>query len=230
MDRPIRRLGVLLLDYEYAARHQVRALFDRGEPEALVSGGGTRAPVVLLPGIYETWRFLRPLARRLRRSGHPVHVIVALGRNGMSLARAAEIVSGHLAANDLRGVVIVAHSKGGLVAKALLGMPDAAGRVRRVVAIATPFSGSELARFVPLRAVRALRPDDPELSRLRAESTGIDRIVSLWGWYDPHIPGGCRLPGARNIELPVGGHFRILGSPTALRAVDVLVSESQTRL
>jgi hypothetical protein len=50
----------------------------------------------------------------------------------------------------------------------------------------------------------------------------VSRVVSIWGWYDPHIPEGCFLAGARNIEVPVGGHFRILGSPTVLALVDDL--------
>lgn len=224
--RLLRRIGVVLADYEYVLRHQLRAAFDRGRPEALVDDSGDSGPVVLLPGIYETWRFLHPLARRLHAAGHPVHVVSALGDNRMSLREAAEVVRRHLAENHLSDVTIVAHSKGGLVARLLLGMPEPAARIRRVVAISTPFSGSGLARWVPIPAVRALRPDDPEL--LGAVSAGGDpgRIVSIWGWYDPHIPEGCALAGARNVEVPVGGHFRILGSPTVLGLVDELARDS----
>lgn len=221
----IRRLGVLLLDYAYVLRHQLRAAFDRGHPEALVRGAGPGAPILLLPGIYETWRFLRPAAGRLWRAGHPVHVITALGRNDATLAEAAAIAARHLAEADLRDVVVVAHSKGGLVARMLLSMPDAGPRIRRVVAVSTPFEGSVLARFVPLAAVRALHPRDPELSRLVAATADRDRIVSVWGWYDPHIPGGCRLEGAHNIIVPVGGHFRLLGSPLVLALVEGLAGE-----
>jgi hypothetical protein len=217
-----RRAGVLLADYEYVLRHQLRANFDRDPPEALVDEAGEGEPIVLLPGIYETWRFLHPLARRLHAAGHPVHVVTSLGHLGMSLADAADHVERYLREQHLSRVTIVAHSKGGLVARMLLGRPDASPRIRRVVAIATPFSGSTLARWVPIRSVRALRPGQPELVRLAGDGVDVGRVVSLWGWYDPHIPGGCALPGARNLRVPVGGHFRILGSPTVLALVDEL--------
>jgi hypothetical protein len=223
--RLLRRIGVLLADWEYVLRHQVRAALDRAEPAALVDENGTGEPVILLPGIYETWRFLHPLARRLHAAGHPVHVVTALGDNRMSLQEAADRVQRHLLENHLGDVTIVAHSKGGLVAMTLLGRPEIASRIRRVVAISTPFSGSVLAGWVPIPAVRALRPTGPDFARLAAAHTDPSRIVSIWGWYDPHIPGGCALPGARNMEVPVGGHFRILGSPRVLALVDQLTDD-----
>ena len=33
---------------------------------------------------------------------------------------------------------------------------------------------------------------------------------------DPHIPEGSALPGATNIELDAGGHFRILADPRVI--------------
>ncbi|WP_307794595.1 alpha/beta hydrolase [Leifsonia sp. TF02-11] len=222
----LRRIGVLLADWEYVLRHQVRAAFDRGEPGALVDDSGTGEPVVLLPGIYETWRFLHPLARRLHAAGHPVHVVAALGDNRMSLQEAADRVQRHLLENHLGDVTIVAHSKGGLVARTLLARPETAARIRRVVAISTPFSGSVLAGWIPIPAVRALRPDGPDFARSATADVDVTRVVSIWGWYDPHIPGGCALAGARNIEVPVGGHFRILGSPRVLALVDELIDDA----
>ncbi len=216
---------MLLADWEYVLRHQVRAAFDRGQPAALVDDSGSGEPVVLLPGIYETWRFLHPLARRLHAAGHPVHVVAALGDNRMSLQEAADRVQRHLLENHLGDVTIVAHSKGGLVARTLLGRPEMAARIRRVVAISTPFSGSVLAGWIPIPAVRALRPDGPDFARSATADIDVARVVSIWGWYDPHIPGGCALRGARNIEVPVGGHFRILGSPRVLALVDELTGD-----
>lgn len=216
----LRRAGVVAADYEYAIRHQVRAEFDRGTPEALVEIDGDRAPVVLLPGIFETWRFLRPLARHVHESGHPVHVITALERNLGSIADGARTVAEYLERHDLRDVTIVAHSKGGLIAKQLLGIPEVTGRVRLLVAVCTPFSGSTLARFVPFQSVRSLQPSDEALRQLALASDANARIVSVSGWFDPHIPNGSALDGARNVQLPVGGHFRILASAELFALID----------
>jgi alpha-beta hydrolase superfamily lysophospholipase len=220
----LRRLGVIVLDYLYAGRHQLRAAFDRSTPDALVAGDGTRAPVVLLPGIFETWRFLRPLAEHIHAAGHPVHVVTALGDNRISVPEAAALVRGHLEEHDLTGVVIVAHSKGGLVAKYLMGMPDTGPRIRSAVTVGTPYAGSALAALIPLPSMRALLPGSPGLLRLALSRAVNAQIVSVWGWFDPHVPGGSRLDGARNIELEVGGHFRILARPELLAIVDQVLA------
>lgn len=216
----LRKAGVVALDYLYAGRYQLRALLDRSTPDALVAGEGHRAPVVLLPGIFETWRFLRPLSQHIHTAGHPVHVVTGLGDNRMSVPEGAALVNRHLQEHDLRDVVIVAHSKGGLVAKYLMGMPDSGPRIRTAVTVATPFAGSSLARFIPLPSVRALMPNTPGLLRLALSRAVNAQIVSVWGWFDPHVPGGSRLDGARNIELDVGGHFRVLARPELLAVVD----------
>jgi pimeloyl-ACP methyl ester carboxylesterase len=51
------------------------------------------------------------------------------------------------------------------------------------------------------------------------ELTINSRITSIYGPFDPHIPEGSVLPGATNIELPVAGHFRILGDPGPARII-----------
>jgi pimeloyl-ACP methyl ester carboxylesterase len=45
------------------------------------------------------------------------------------------------------------------------------------------------------------------------------RITSIWGAFDPHIPGGSRLEGANNVVLRTSGHFRILRQPELISAV-----------
>jgi pimeloyl-ACP methyl ester carboxylesterase len=216
----LRKAGVALLDYGYVMRHQLRAGFDRAEPDAFIAADGTLAPVVLLPGIFETWRFLSPLARHIHDRGHPVHVVTALERNLSTIGDGARIVAEYLEARDLAGVTIVAHSKGGLVAKYVMGMPGVGERIRLAIAVCTPFSGSPLARFVPFGSVRALSPSDASLLSLAREREVNERLVSVSGWFDPHIPNGSFLEGAENIQLAVGGHFRILASDELLEAVD----------
>jgi hypothetical protein len=216
----LRKAAVAALDYEYAIRHQLRAELDRGDPYAFVASAGDRAPVLLLPGIFESWRFLRPLGAHIHDRGHPVHIVTALQRNLTTIDAGARMVADHLESHDLWGVTIVAHSKGGLIAKHLMGMPGVGDRVRLTVAVSTPFSGSTLAAFTPFRSVRALRPTNAMLLGLASIREANPRIVSVAGWFDPHIPNGSFLDGASNVVLPVGGHFRILASRELLELVD----------
>jgi len=207
----------LLGDYPNALRFRAHAVRYRAVPSAFADG--SLRPVVILPGIYESWHYLRPIAERLNEAGHPVHVIPTLGLNRAPIPRTAEIVHAHLVEHDLTGVAIVAHSKGGIVGKHVMVLDDRGGRVDRLVAIASPFSGSAMARLAPNPALRAFLADDPVISALAAERAVNERITSIYPSFDPHIPEGSALEGARNIEVPVVGHFRILLQPAVIAAV-----------
>jgi triacylglycerol lipase len=208
-----------LLDYQYVVHQQVRGLLDRTDPQDLLDPAAPAPPVLLLPGIYERWQFLRPVADLLREEGHPVHVLTRLRWNTAPLAASAEHVTAYLREHDLRDVLVVAHSKGGLIGKYAMLHGDPEGRITRMIAIATPFAGSRYARLFLARSVRALSPRDRTLRELAAQLEVNARITSVWGAFDPHIPGGSRLEGATNVPLRTSGHFRIVGSPELLVAV-----------
>ena len=207
----------LLADYPNALRFRAHAVRYRTVPASFAHG--TLRPVVILPGIYESWHYLRPIAEALNEDGHPVHVIPTLGLNRAPIPRTAELVRAQLVERDLTGVAIVAHSKGGIVGKHVMALDDRDGRVDRLVAIASPFSGSAMARLAPNPALRAFLADDPVISALAAERAVNERITSIYPSFDPHIPEGSALEGARNIEVPVVGHFRILLQPAVIDAV-----------
>ena len=205
------------LDYAYIGIRQL----DAGRSRATLARyhSGDSAPIVLLPGIYEAWQFLRPVADALHEGGHPVHAIQALGRNRRPVADAARIAAEYLAREDLHGVILVAHSKGGLIGKYLMMSAGSRERIDRMVAIATPFSGSSLAKYTVLPSLRALSPTDPMVRLLVDEQFVNARITSVYGAFDPHIPDGCRLPGATNVALAASGHFRIVGDLGLISAV-----------
>ena len=234
-------------DYAYAVR-QIAAGLVRTRPDWAVSGatGGTQVPVVLIPGVYESWRFLEPLAERLLEAGHPVHVVRELGLNHRSVRSGADVVAAHLRTLTAHEVVLVAHSKGGLIGKQVLldrvdgaasgalsgaggeqvgpdsapagvGGAPAGPRVLGLVAVNTPFQGSAYATYMPVRAVRDL---SPRAVRALAEQRAVDaRITSLYTSWDPHIPGGSHLATARNVQVPAIGHFRILGDRSTQDAI-----------
>ena len=207
----LRTLGWWIRDYGYAAVWQVRAFASRTDPHGFLSGD--RSPVVVLPGVYETWRFLEPLIRRLHDDGHPVHVIDPLGRNDRTVPVAARLVADYLVATDLQDAVLLAHSKGGLVGKYVMSLGGSGDRITGMVAVAAPFAGSRYARLMLLPSLRIFVPNDPTILALAREAAVNPRIVSVYGRFDPHIPGGSRLDGAKNVQLDTGGHFRILAHP-----------------
>lgn len=210
-------------DYAYVTTRQLGALAARVDPAELLDGD--RAPVVVLPGVYEPWGFMWPLAAALHDDGRPVHVLPALGYNRAPVAEAARLVGEHLRAHDLRDVVVVAHSKGGLVGKLAMLTEDPDRRIRAMVTVNTPFAGSVYARLVPVRAVRAFVPTDATLVALAAEREVNARITSVGSVFDPHVPAGSELEGAVNVRLATPGHFRVLTDPGLLDVVRGVLDE-----
>ncbi|MDT0165817.1 lipase [Actinotalea sp. AC32] len=219
----VRRTWWRVRDYAYVLHRQAVGVLVRGGPEVYLDPDPREHPdVVLVPGVYESWQFLRPLADELHARGHAVHVLPALGYNRGPVESAAAVLGAHLRSADLRDVVVVAHSKGGLIGKLAMLRHDPERRIARMLAVATPFGGSSLARLVPLRAVRAFLPTDPTIAALAVERSVNARITSAYSHWDPHIPAGSVLPGARdNVELATPGHFRVLTDP---RLVDVVLA------
>lgn len=209
----VRQLGWWIADYLTAGLWQLRALFLRPDPSAFSEGPGR--PVVILPGVYEDWRFMLPLVRELHAQGHPVHVVTGLGHNRVSVGEGARRVEAHLVAAELSDAVLVAHSKGGLVGKQVMAFGAAAPRVRAMVTLATPFGGSSYARFMLNRTLRSFAPENETLATLGRSLEVNTRIVSVFPSFDPHIPEGSVLPGARNVRVPMAGHFRVLADPRA---------------
>jgi Predicted acetyltransferases and hydrolases with the alpha/beta hydrolase fold len=205
-----RDLGYALLDTVFlvgwhavgARLHSARARHPIRHPSA---------PVVMLPGVHESPRFLDPLAAVLRATGRPVHTVPELGHNRATVVDTALSVRSYLERERLTGVTIVAHSKGGLVGKQLMMWPETSPRIRSMIAIATPFGGSRYARYAPSRVLRAFSPADATLLELAANQDANARILSVAAAIDPQIPNGSVLRGARNVTLPLSGHFRPLG-------------------
>jgi pimeloyl-ACP methyl ester carboxylesterase len=204
-------------DFAHAARVRTDAVL--GSHDALAFRDGTAAPVVMLPGVYETWHFMKPLAVELFALGHPVHLLTELGANRRPIPETAASVARYLEREGLEHAVLVGHSKGGLVGKHLMVFDDAESRVDRLIAVASPFHGSAYARLMPQPALRTFRAGHPTVRLLRDTVDVNARITSIYPEFDPHIPEGSELEGALNIEVPVRGHFRVLVEPWALRTV-----------
>lgn len=203
----------------YAGYWQLRATFDRTDATSFASGSA--APIVVLPGVYETWKFMQPLVAAMNDRGHPVHIVDTLRRNQRPVGDMAGSVADFLERNDLTDVILVAHSKGGLAGKVVMTGP-AGARVRSMLAIATPFGGSRYARLMLSRTLREFSPDDPAIVSLARQRDVNERIVSVYAEFDPHIPEGSELAGAKNVRLDTGGHFRILADPRVLAELAVL--------
>jgi len=229
----LHNLGVWALDYVDAGLVHARSVLTFVVPPAFSTGDPGKPTIVLIPGVYERWSFLRPIAERLNAAGYPISVVHGLGYNrrpivetSERLARALSLVSANPA-----GRLIVAHSKGGLVGKHMLVSSSEDLHLLGLVAVCTPFAGSRYARYTLTQTLRAFIPTHETIVSLGSNSTVNARIVSIFGGFDPHVPDGSVLVGATNVKLPVDGHFRILHRQETLDAVtdavDLLVRSSE---
>jgi len=186
-------------------------------------------PVVLLHGYLQHSANFLWLARRLRRDGW-VHLYavghVPLGgdieRSGVRLAGVIDRIRRETGADD---VDIVAHSMGGLVARACM-CAGAAG-IRRIITLGTPHQGTEVFRRLGVDPMlRQMRPGSPCLHRLAGANAMPARteLISIYSRDDALVvpPSNAYCPGAFNIEVRGPGHMSLLFS----RRVYELVREN----
>lgn len=171
-----------------------------------------KSPIILIPGVYSKWQFLKAVADPISLKGHPVYVVERLGYNTRTIDHSAKLIRELIDEKNLQNVIIIAHSKGGLIAEYLLTYDNQDGRVEKVITIATPFLGSYAVKFLPGKAFKELYPESEMIKRLNSENDINHKIVSIFGEFDNHVwpTGNCRLDGAKNIQVNVHGHHKIL--------------------
>lgn len=223
----IRNLWGWYRDYIYIAYWQLHGFFFRIDPKKFLDPADPHlAPVVLIPGIYENWQFMKPIAAALYDSGHPVYVVKKVGYNTASIPIMAHTIAEYIAEQDLNDAVIVAHSKGGLIAKYVMAKTESKTRISHIIAINTPFSGSRYARLFLIPSIRSFSPKHAVIRMLHKDQQINSSITSLYSCFDPHIPGGSYLKGAHNIELETIGHFRPIGDAKTIEVIKRVINDN----
>lgn len=219
------RVAERLADYWFVARSHLSRHPGLDDLATHVSVPTVRPALVFLPGIWEGSEFLGPLCVALARDGWALRYSY-IDRSRLSVGALARQVIVDL--EQYRGpVVLVGHSKGGLVGRAILAarsggeptLPQVAG----LVSLATPWNGSILARLaLPGSAVRDLAPSGIDIRTPwghAREKELRSKIVSISPSWDPHVPGDRSLAGARNYTVATTGHFRFLADPETIHLV-----------
>lgn len=176
---------------------------------------GAGQPILLVHGYgcsRGAWWLLR---RRLERAGHVVATVslfppyTSMGKLVPQLAARIEAVC---TATGSPSVVLVAHSMGGLICRSYLAR-HGGERVSRLLTLATPHQGTELARIGIGRNAREMTPGSLWLTDMAAEKLPVP-AVSLRNAYDNYCmpQDNQRLPGMRDVELPPSGHLALLYS------------------
>jgi pimeloyl-ACP methyl ester carboxylesterase len=182
-------------------------------------------PVLLVHGVLCNAGVWVRFARYLRKHGVTGLYSLSYGPPLASIDAFAEQlarkVDAIVAATGAPRVMIVAHSMGGLVARAHLRSHGIA-RIARIVTIGSPHHGSMLAWFFPGQSLAQMRPGNPWLAQLNAGRLDPAlRFVSLWSWHDSMVAPqtSSELPGAVDVVLSGIGHNALLGEASVFALV-----------
>jgi pimeloyl-ACP methyl ester carboxylesterase len=155
---------------------------------------------------------LKAVADHVSLQGHPIYTVDNLGFNIKAIDESAKLVRSLIDEKKLDNVIILAHSKGGLIAKYLLAFENEDNRVKKAIAIASPFHGSNSVKYLLNKEHKELGPDSPMIAKLNSQKAVNDKIVSVFCRHDNHVwpTESCYLEGAKNIQVDVFGHHKIL--------------------
>ncbi|MET3131530.1 pimeloyl-ACP methyl ester carboxylesterase [Oxalobacteraceae bacterium GrIS 1.11] len=182
-------------------------------------------PVLLIHGYVCNHGYWRRLSALLRRAGIS-HLGLDLEPAGAAIDDFVPLVHAGIdelcARSGSARVVIVAHSMGGLVARAYLRQHGAA-RIARVITLATPHHGTALAGHAPGHNARQMLCDNAWLAELAASETAARRALftSLYSHHDNIVApqtSACWL-GARNLAFGAIGHVAFGSERRVLQCV-----------
>ena len=182
-------------------------------------------PVLLLHGYgcnSGYWTHLTPLLDAARISHASVDLEPVAGSIDAYVPLVEKAVQDLCARTGAQKIAIVAHSMGGLVARAWM-RDHGTRRVARVLTLGTPHHGTALARFGLGQNAFQMRPGSPWLQALAQGEDAATRalVTSLYTHHDNIVAPqeSSRLPGARNLEFGGIGHVALGSNPRVLAAV-----------
>jgi triacylglycerol esterase/lipase EstA (alpha/beta hydrolase family) len=189
-------------------------------------------PVLLVHGVLVNdgvWFFAR---RRLRRMGVEPIYAMTYGPPFADIEHFAEQLSVRIAqicaATGAEKVFVVAHSMGGLVARAYLRR-FGPRRLAKLVTIGTPHHGSVLAWSFPGRGLEQMRPGNPWLAELNRSEDAPSPvpITSIWSRHDNMVApqASSVLACAKSVPLTGVGHNAMLSDK---RVIERVVREARS--
>ncbi len=226
-------LAMFVREWWALARSVPRMIFYKWlmpEPRAV----NATLPVVLLHGVgcnAGVWTgFRRHLEARgigpvyALSYGPPLHTIELFAE------QLASYIAAIRAATGAGQVVLVAHSMGGLVARAYLRRYGGSN-VRRLITVGTPHHGSMHAWLAFGTSISQLRPGNSWLAELNrtAEPPAVP-TASIWSWHDSMVSPqtSSRIDWGEDIELAGIAHNALLDHPDVWAQVDAQIDRAAT--
>lgn len=185
-----------------------------------------RRPVVLIHGVLVNDGVWMAIRRFLAQSGvAPIYTVnygPPLEDIELFAAQLHERIERIRSATGAEQVALVAHSMGGLVARAYLRR-FGGQRISRLITIGTPHHGSVLAYTFPGRCLAQMHPGNPWLVELNRgeQDASVVPIVSIWSRHDSMVvpQASAQLAGAENVAVVGVAHNALLGDNRVIELV-----------
>jgi alpha-beta hydrolase superfamily lysophospholipase len=210
----IQNFKAWFLDSIYATRGFIQMYLYKNPPKKYLNHQANKNfPIIVLQGYMDRWGFIKNLADEISDAGFPVYIIPKLGNNLRDISDSAEIVNKLIERNKLKNVVIVGHSKGGLIGKYLLVNKNKENKILGLITISTPHVGSRMARYFSFLKSNEFQPENEIIQDLWSHHEVNKKIIAIFPKIDNVVWVGKRykLDGAKdNIVLDSYGHHRIL--------------------
>lgn len=193
-----------------------------------VEAAGT--PILLVHGMIDNRSIFSLLGRGLRRRGFGR--VCTMNYSPLTYdvrtasAALGERVERIVAETGHERIHLIGHSLGGIIARYYVQRLGGDGRVHTLVTLGSPHAGTQLARLVPYRVGRQLRPDSDLMAELAAPAPGCrTRFLAFWSDLDQMIvpKRSARLDhpdlAARNVFVPRVGHLSLPIQPEVVREI-----------
>lgn len=198
----------------------------QAEPDFLPVDARGRAGVVLVHGFVCNRGLWTPWLTRLRQAGVPF-VAVNLEPVFGSIDDYPPLIEAAVARVEAatgERPVLVAHSMGGLAARAWMDRCAADDRVRRVITVGSPHHGTWLAKLSQLgQNTREMRPGSAWLQALAAREPASrrERFLCLYGHGDNIVfpASNALLAGAGQLHVEGTAHIDMINHPAAIAAL-----------
>ena len=213
----IQKIGVWLIDLVYVSRGKIRALFPA--PQELLAPN-SKGNLLLVQGVNNYFTFMLPLGRFLKNQGYNVYFVKSLGFNMAPVPKCAQRIKELVEQKNLDNLIIIGHSKGGIIAKHLLCYLNLGDKIKGIIALAAPFAGTGAAKYLTIKG--ELLPKSPLIELLMQKTEENKRIISIYSAYDNMIwqHDSCLLDKARdNLEIKISGHNRFVFSLETKKAI-----------
>ena len=172
---------------------------------------GHRGNILFIPGFSESWQDLLEIGNYLNKLGFSIITMNKFNSTFLGVKACSKKIRDYILENNLTDLVLVGHSKGGIISTFLLTDKSVNGKITKVISLSSPFKGTLWQKF------RKLHISD--ISKLHLEkllsADQKKKIINIYSKTDqqviPHT--SLVLEGAKNYEVDSLGHTSVIYSP-----------------